>query len=149
MIFGATTLIMSCGDEASSEFPVSRIIRNDTDIEVEIEVYSGGILFESISIQDHAAHRLDVTCVNVTRRVPVCPARFSDESDTVRVIFGGKRFVTYCSDEEAESCFVNNKNIMFFNAKGGPQKTGYVEEDQVFVFTLTQADLDVAIPLEN
>ena len=147
----AMALIQSCV-EHSFLIPVTRVIVNETEIEAQIAVYGSGVLQESIVILEKRADTLISSCAGERGHVVDCPPVWGMgyEFDSVRVVFDDKIYISYCKPKENEGCSVNDKNIMFFNVQGGDQRTGYEEvEDQVFVFTLTQADLDVAIPLEN
>ncbi|WP_375578241.1 hypothetical protein ABWH96_14535 [Marivirga tractuosa] len=138
--------INACHQE--STIMVTRIINNQTDKPVEINIWVSNNLFEKIKIAENSADTLKSICDIERGQVQNCNpvARWSEGADSVQVIFENESVLTYCiSDTYCRE--INKKNIMDFNIFNTPgvANNGYEEiEDKVFVFTIEESDYELA-----
>lgn len=146
LIFGLILTIQSCKEEQST-FDVTRIIKNETDHILLITVYDEGDISESILIGAMDADTADEKCGTERGRIAFCDLVWGRERDSVSIFFGEEKYLTYCS--EKWGCLINDKNILGLNVLTDNQE-GYVEfSDNVYVFSITQEEYDIAEPIRD
>lgn len=147
LCFTSLVPLTSCLEEESA-FQARRIIQNETNHQITIDVFAkhGGDLTERIKIVPFGADTTTTTCHIVRGLLGPCDVVWARRSDSVTLIFNGDRFITYCG--ESFGCYINDKDILALNVYAEDQAGFVMTEKNTFTFEITEEDYAVAIPIE-
>jgi len=151
-------LLTSCPKEVATRvFNVSRVIANNSPVEVRIEVYDAGRVVETFSIASGGQNQKHEVCKTLLAST-TCDymsgrdIRWSSRIvDSVTIVYEEMKKQTYCG--VGPVCNKEERNIMALPLfeENNEQNTGYVKtiegDTQVFTFTLTEEDYENAEPI--
>ena len=140
-------IVLSSCDKPVS-FEVTRIIKNNTNHKITLNVFKEGSIVEDFVINQNDSLVDKETC-DAGPILWNCPLTWTPDIDSVSVIFDNIKSITYCVQQIngviREECYVNGKNIIGFNFDGSNNSLGYVEtSNKVFVFSITDEDYQFA-----
>ncbi len=142
IIFLFVIISLSSSCDSASSFEVVRIIKNETDHNIEISVFQEGETIETISIRPFESDTAKTICAEERGRVASCDVVWSIDEDSVTLVFNQEKYITYCSTQFG--CLINEKNILALNPFGN-NKDGYIDNSsKFFTFPVTQEDYDQA-----
>ena len=145
-----TACLISCHEII--RFDAKRVIVNDSDVQVRIEIYQDGNSIESISIPSGGINEQLSKCEDDVSRLKCTPDfRWVSIADSAQVFFDESRVQTFCG--ENMECLQTERNIFFFplTIDESENATGYVksmEDDvRVYTYTITNEDYENAEPI--
>ena len=155
MRLAATLLLLiylvSCGEDIS--FDATRVIVNESNSDVRIEVYQDGNSIESISISAGSKNERLTSCDNGVGRIECTPdLQWASFADSALVIFDETRIQTFCGF--GQDCNQGPRNIMDLVIRlndNDLSELGYVKtmegDNHVYTYTITEEDYQNAVPV--
>ncbi len=153
-VFALSAVLFSCGGDPV-EFSVERVIKNNSSVEVRLDVYKNSDVFESLVIDSGDENRKAERCRSRNGPKPFsCDLLSSLEirwlwQDSVVINFANLRSQTYCIGLTADECGAADRlRLHILPMTENERNLGFeremVDGVRVYTYTITEADYENA-----